>query len=125
MIGEANLATGSVHFGYDVTLNQMARGIVAERRGKVDFPYTFVGAHTLERIMPTDLQRPSLRRGIFMEINSTTGKAGHPVPDHFKPLETTGEPIILHQQRIGDNLTSIYDAKYFIKWEDEPSEVIP
>lgn len=116
MIGEANLATGSVHFGYDVTLNQMARGIVAERRGKVDFPYTFVGAHTLERIMQRHLQRPSLRRGVFMEINSTTERPVTRIPDHFKPLETTGEPIILHQQRIGDNLTSIYDAKYFIKW---------
>ena len=78
MIGEANLATGSVHFGYDVTLNQMARGIVAERRGKVDFPYTFVGAHTLERIMQRHLQRPSLRRGIFMEINSTTERPESP-----------------------------------------------
>ena len=116
MIGEANLATGSVHFGYDVTLNQMARGIVAERRGKVDFPYTFVGAHTLERIMQRHLQRPSLRRGVFMEINSTTERPVTRVPDHFKPLETTGEPIILHQQRIGDNLTNIYDAKYFVKW---------
>ena len=111
-----NLATGSVHFGYDVTLNQMARGIVAERRGKVDFPYTFVRAHTLERIMQRHLKRPSLRRGIFMEINSTTERPVTRVPDHFKPLETTGEPIILHQQRIGDNLTNIYDAKYFIKW---------
>ena len=51
-----------------------------------------------------------------MEINSTTERPVTRVPDHFKPLETTGEPIILHQQRIGDNLTNIYDAKYFIKW---------
>lgn len=66
--------------------------------------------------MQRHLKRPSLRRGIFMEINSTTERPVTRVPDHFKPLETTGEPIILHQQRIGDNLTNIYDAKYFIKW---------
>lgn len=116
MIGEANLATGGVHFGYDVTLNQMARGIVAERPGRVDFPYTFVGAHTLERIMRRYLRRPSWRRGIFMEINSTAERPVTSVPDHFKPLEATGEPILLHRQLIGENLTNLYDAKYFIKW---------
>lgn len=116
MIGEANLAMGSAHFGYDVTLNQMARGIVAERPGRVDFPYTFVAAHTLERIMQRYLQRPSRRKGIFMEINSTTERPVTRVPNHFKPLETTGEPILLHRQLIGENLTNLYDAKYFIKW---------
>ncbi len=116
MIGEANLATGGVHFGYDVTLNQMARGIVAERPGRVDFPYTFVGAHTLERIMRRYLRRPSRRRGIFMEINSTAERPVTSVPDHFKPLEETGELILLHRQLIGENLTNLYDAKYFIKW---------
>ncbi len=116
MIGEANLATGAVHFGYDATLNQMARGIVATRCGKVDFPYTFVGAQTLERIMAGLLQRPSRRKGIFMEINSTRERPVTQVPPHFKPLEQTGQPILLHRQKIGDNLESIYDAKYFIKW---------
>lgn len=42
MIGEANMATGSVHFGYDVTMNQMARGIVSRKCGIMDFPYTFL-----------------------------------------------------------------------------------
>ena len=46
MIGEANMATHKARFGYDVTLNQMARGIVAEGRGEVDFPYTFLRGDT-------------------------------------------------------------------------------
>lgn len=115
MIGEANLATGSVHFGYDVTLNQMARGIVAERCGVVDFPYTFVGGDTLERILCRHLQRPSRRKGCFMEINSTTERPVVRVPDHFKPLTDAGQEVILHRQLIGDNLCNLYDAKYFVK----------
>ncbi len=116
MIGEANLATGSAHFGYDVTLNQMARGIVATRCGKVDFPYTFIGGHTLENILCNYLRRPSQRKGIFMEINSTTERPVTHYPLHFEPLAKAGHNIILHKQKIADNLQSIYDAKYFVKW---------
>ncbi|MCD8317737.1 MAG: hypothetical protein LUC45_02255 [Paraprevotella sp.] len=115
MIGEANMATGAVHFGYDVTLNQMARGIVATQCGRVDFPYTFVGGDTLERIMSRYLQRPSQQKGVFMEINSTTERPVTQAPPHFRPLKEAGYDIILHQQRICDNLKNIYDAKYFVK----------
>ena len=120
MIGEANLATGKARFGYDVSLNQMARGIVASHCGQVDFPYTFVGADTLERILQQQLQRPSKRQGIFMEINSTTERPVKRVPEHFKPLENTGHDILLHRQKISENLQNIYDAKYFIKWGGRP-----
>lgn len=115
MIGEANMATGSVHFGYDITLNQMARGIVAEKCGIVDFPYTFVSQHTLENLMQGYLKRPSHRQGIFMEINSTTERPVTKAPAHFQPLIDAGYEIILHQQRIFDNLQHIFDAKYFVK----------
>lgn len=115
MIGEANMATRKVHFGYDVSLNQMARGTVATRCGVVDFPYTFVGKDTLEQIMCRHLQRPSRRKGIFMEINSTTERPVTRIPAHFQPLADAGYSIILHQQKIFDNLQSIYDAKYFVK----------
>ena len=116
MIGEANMATRTARFGYDVTLNQMARGIVAERCGAVDFPYTFVSGNTLERIMARELGRPSLNRGVFMEINSTTERPVTRVPAHFAPIrDRAGQEIILHRQLIRDNLESIYDAKYFVK----------
>ena len=62
MIGEANMATRKARFGYDITLNQMARGIVAAHCGVVDFPYTFVAGNTLERIMKGALNRPSQKR---------------------------------------------------------------
>ena len=115
MIGEANLATGRTYFDYDVTLNQMTRGIVATAPGPVDFPYTFVDADTLQRILEGYLKRPSRKKGVFMEINSTTERPVKHVPPHFQPLEEAGFPVLLHQQLIKDNLTTIYDSKYFVK----------
>lgn len=120
MIGEANMATRKVHFGYDVTLNQMARGILAQHCGVVDFPYTFVGGETLSHIMRQYLGRPSAQSGIFMEINSTKERPVTRVPEHFKPLEEAGYHILLHKQKIIDNLQSIYDAKYFVKMGGRP-----
>lgn len=116
MIGEANMATRTARFGYDVTLNQLARGIVAERCGAVDFPYTFVSGDTLERLLAARLGRPSKSRGVFMEINSTRERPVTRVPEHFRPLvEEAGQEVLLHRQLIAENLESIYDAKYFIK----------
>lgn len=115
MIGEANMATGSVHFGYDVTMNQMARGIVSKKPGIMDFPYTFLSSNTLQNIMQQYLGRTSENKGIFMEINSTTERPVTKAPAHFQPLIDAGYEIILHKQRIFDNLKSIYDAKYFVK----------
>ncbi len=115
MIGEANLCTKAVHFGYDVTLNQMARGVIARRCGVADFPYTFVDATTLEDILRHRLGREPRREGVFMEINSTKERPVTKVPPHFRPLEAAGQRIILHRQKIEDNLTAIYDSKYFVK----------
>ena len=115
MIGEANMATGSVHFGYDVTMNQMARGIISKKCGIMDFPYTFLSSDTLQKIMQNHLGRESENKGIFMEINSTTERPVTKAPAHFQPLIDAGYEIILHKQRIFDNLKSIYDAKYFVK----------
>lgn len=115
MIGEANMATGKARYGYDITLNQMARGYKEPKGSVVDFPYTFVGADTLERLMQQHLGRLSRRQGVFMEINSTTERPVTKVPAHFMPLQQAGFDIVLHKQRIADNLQSIFDAKYFVK----------
>lgn len=115
MISEANKATHKVRFGYDVTLNQMARGIVAKHCGEVDFPYTFVNSTTLEDILLSILKRPSRKNGVFMEINSTTERPVTKVPPHFQPLIDAGQKIILHNESIRENLISIYDSKYFVK----------
>ena len=50
-----------------------------------------------------------------MEINSTKERPVTQVPAHFKPLQDKGFQIILHRQRIAENLTCIYDSKYFVK----------
>lgn len=115
MIGEANMATRKVRFGYDATLNQMARGITTDQNGVIDFPYTFVKGDTLEHIMQKAVGRTSRKQGVFMEINSTKERPVTRVPHHFHPLEEIGQHIILHQQRIAENLRNIYDAKYFVK----------
>ena len=120
MIGEANMATRKARFGYDVTLNQMARGIVADGMGEVDFPYTFLRGDTLSRILRAALGRASKKEGVFMEINSTRERPVTRVPEHFRPLEEAGQRVWLHRQLIRENLTAIYDAKYFVKMGGRP-----
>ena len=115
MIGEANLAMKSVRFGYDVCLNQEARGRIASKMGVVDFPYTFVGADCLESLMSRHLKRPGRQLGIYAEINSCSERPVVRVPHAFLPLEALGHPIRLHRQLISENLSEIYDAKYFLK----------
>lgn len=54
MIGEANMATDRARFGYDATLNQMARGrVITNLRecNEIDFPYTFLKGDTLQKLM--------------------------------------------------------------------------
>ncbi len=54
MIGEANMATDRARFGYDATLNQMARGRVTTNLrecNEIDFPYTFLKGDTLQKLM--------------------------------------------------------------------------
>lgn len=120
MIGEANLATHKTRFGYDVTLNQMARGIVAGGMGEVDFPYTFLRGDTLARIMRGVLGREARKEGVFMEINSTRERPVRHVPAQFRPIEEAGHRVVLHRQLIRDNLAAIYDAKYFVKLGGRP-----
>jgi hypothetical protein len=114
MIGEANVLSDRCYYGYDVCLNQECRGVVAGALGIVDFPYTYAGPGCLERIMEAALGRPSHRHGIFAEVNSFTER---PVtgPGHLVSLEVTGHPIVLHRQGIRENLTALFDAKYFVK----------
>jgi len=115
MIGEANMITNRVGFGYDVSLNQQARGVLNDGCGTIDFPYTFLKGNTLQNIMQSSLNRLSRKRGVFMEINSTTERPVKTVPDHFLPLQHIGQEIIFHEQNIFNNLLNIYDSKYFVK----------
>ncbi len=115
MIGEANLASKRVKFGYDVCLNQQARGYVQNKMGVVDFPYTFVGPNCLETVMYSYLGRESKKNGIFAEINTSTERPVVNIPEQFVELEKLGHPIRLHKQLISENLTELYDAKYFVK----------
>lgn len=129
MIGEANMATDHARFGYDVTLNQMARGkfnadMYADN--EIDFPYTFLKGDTLQRLMEryeTEVLKEnssSKKEGIFMEINSTTERPVTSIPAHFLPLAEKGYPILLHRQQIAENLRTIFHSKYFLKMGGRP-----
>lgn len=122
MIGEANIGTRRVCFGYDVSLNQKARGKESKKCGVVDFPYTFLKGDTLERILTQHI--PALvsveKKGVFVEINSTTERPVTRVPEQFLPLQQQGQEMILHKQRISDNLQSILRSKYFVKMGGRP-----
>ena len=115
MIGEANLATKRVRFGYDVCLNQETKGRVARKPGVVDFPYTFVGSSCLQKLLAEHLGRESRDAGIFAEINSCLERPVINTPPSFRVFEKLGHAIRLHQQRISDNMREVYDARYFVK----------
>ena len=115
MIGEANLATKRVKFGYDVCLNQEARGKVATKTGVIDFPYTFVGVDCLEKLLYRFLGKESKKSGIYSEINSSTERPIVNIPPAFAGLKSMGHPINLHKQLISANLIEIYNSKYFLK----------
>ncbi|WP_346856195.1 hypothetical protein [uncultured Draconibacterium sp.] len=115
MIGEANMATFWPCFGYDAYLNQNARGIVQQKCGIIDFPYTFLKGDTLQAMMQPYMPADYKRKGVFMEINSTKERPVTKVPDHFKVLEEHGFEVILHQDLIFDNLKNLCRSKYFVK----------
>ena len=115
VIGEANVFMDQIYHGYDVSLTQQTRGIVASRPGFVDFPYTFVGPSCLEDLMRGALGRPSERRGIYIEITSIQERPVKALPPHLEPLLKSGHPARLHRQNIRENLAELYDSKYFVK----------
>lgn len=122
MIGEANMATDRARFGYDVTLNQLARGRVVNdmhQSSEIDFPYTFLKGDTLQRLLATRYPQ-TVREGVFMEINSTTERPVTKVPPSFQPLVDKGYPVILHKQQIEENLKAVYHSKYFLKMGGRP-----
>jgi hypothetical protein len=114
MIGEANAMLDAVYHGYDVGLNQETRGVVASAPGIIDFPYTFAGADCLESLMRGALGREAERQGIFIEVNSVQSRPARFEPQ-LAPLRATGHALRMHRQNIRDNLTELYDSKYFVK----------
>ena len=120
MIAEANRFMDKVYYNYDCSLNQEARGLVANKLGILDFPYTYVGPFCLENILKDELKRESLNNGIYAEVNVVKERPVKEIP-HFEPLKSTGHPIRVHQQLIKDNLREVFDAKYFLKVGGRPT----
>ena len=115
MIGEANIMSDKVYFGYDICLNQEISGIAYDRVGVIDFPYTFLGANCLEEIMIEHLGRTSLKSGIYAEVNMCQERPVIGVPQLEEVREATDHDIRFHKQLITENLQEVYDAKYFVK----------
>lgn len=115
MIGEANFLQDKAYMGYDVSLNQLIRGCYDEVNGIIDFPYTFVGPDCLEKAVERIVGRKACKKGIYGEVNCVKERPVRRIPQ-FEPIsDETGQPIVLHDQHIKDNLVKIYDSKYYLK----------
>lgn len=117
MMGEANKRHSRwPKWGYDLVLTQNLIGALSKGVGTaVDFPYTFLGPKTLESIVERYLGRPSLGEGIYSEINMSDERPVERVPNCLQAIEKSGRRIRLHKQNVMENLTELYDSKYFVK----------
>lgn len=114
MYGEANADTSCVRFGYDAVLTQNLTGEVADRPGKIDFPYTFLSDTTLEHIAEQAFGPAGDKTGVYAEINNTEERPVLDVPCmHF--IKETGHSLVLHSQNIITNTERLYHSKYFVK----------
>ncbi len=115
MIQEPFMAafSGPIMRGYDVRLNQSLGTTVQRDFGDVNFPAPFIGSFCLYELMRRTLNRPSEKSGVYPEINMCTGRPISHIP-HQGRLEKFGK-IRTHAPIIKDNLTNLYDAKYFVK----------
>ena len=115
MIGEANIFTKRIYHGYDVSLTQQTRGLIARDLGFVDFPYSFIGPTCIEEIAYGHLGRDSARTGVYLEVNSVRDLAGDRLLDLKQQWSQSAHPLRFHQQGILQNLCELYDSKYFVK----------
>lgn len=115
MIGEANMFQDKLYFGYDVSLNQMTRGIISNDSPIVDFPYTFVKGDTLRRLIKSISYNSIQKEGIFIEINSVEERPVLCAPK-LNFLEKAGYKLKYHKQNIKENLLQVYGSKYFVKF---------
>lgn len=113
MIGEANIKSRFPKYGYDVVLTQDSCRRLSNKKGVVNFPYTFLSSNTLEKT----ISGKKNKKGIYVEINSHIERPAQRIPESFKIIqENTNEEIIFHNQNIKRNLENVRNAKYFIKW---------
>lgn len=121
-IGENNLhLLKQPMFNYDVALNQdIYDKDIDYNSNTIMFPYTFLNKNTLYYTIKNYLNAES-KGGIFIEINSCRGRPVSSYPGIFDKLSNEMDiPIILHNQNIKDNLISLYNSKYFIKFGGRP-----
>jgi len=101
--------------GYDIILNQdVCKHNLPSF--SIGFPYSFVGPYTVENMMNKMNIFYDKKIGIFQEINNTQER---PVINPHPSISEIGKqcnmPIILHSQNIVENITRIFNAKYFVK----------
>ena len=101
--------------GYDIILNQdVCKNNLPSF--SIGFPYSFVGPYTVENMTNKMNIFCDKKIGIFQEINNTQER---PVTCAHTIIDQIGKhcnmPIILHSQNIVENITRIFNAKYFVK----------
>ena len=95
MIGEANMATDRARFGYDATLNQMARGRVTTNLrecNEIDFPYTFLKGNTLQKLMERFSRASLAKQEATRSAESPNQEALQSKQKAILPTQRTVEP---------------------------------
>ena len=95
MIGEANMATDRARFGYDATLNQMARGRVTTNLrecNEIDFPYTFLKGNTLQKLMERFSRASLAKQEATRSAESPNLEASQSKQKAILPNQRTAEP---------------------------------
>jgi len=105
--------TGPIISGNDVRLNQALGESVQHDFGEINFPAPFIDSDCLYKLMERTLQRPSKNEGVYPEINMCQGRPIESIPYENK-LEKY-DRVYRHSQIIKENLTQLYDSKYFVK----------
>ncbi len=119
MVMEPHAFTNKVYFGYDVAFNHNITGLIYNKPGVIDFPYTFLEPSELFSIMKKNLGEESRNRGLFIDISCSKKRSEEKlvtsIPSHLKNLNKLDLEIFLHNQEIKENLTSLYHSKYYVK----------
>lgn len=113
MSGEAGKLQDKAYFGYDLSLVQLSRGEYDSKNKVLEFPYTFIGADDLERVMGSE--NAIVKSGIYGEVSCVKERPVTHIPQFEVISRETGEQVKYHKQRIEDNLNEIYYSKYFLK----------
>jgi len=120
MSGESQYLRFTAYYKYDLSLSQMSRCEYNRKLKVLEFPYTFLAADSLEKVVKKNIKIEK-KEGIYGEINCVSERPVTRIPQFDPIVEQTGQPVKYHKQYIKDNLEEIYSAKYYLKIGGRPT----